>query len=199
MFLKNIFAAISIICTLIFFLPYLRDMFRGTTKPHIYTWLIWSITQATAVAAIWSGGGGAGAWAFLASSILVFLIFLLSFKYGTKNITSFDTFILIIALLAIVIWWKFDSPALAVYMATGIDLLGFLPSYRKIFQDPWSETLISWSGSVVSYIFAIAALSEYNILTSTYFLAMILANILLILICLIQRKRKVPKISQHIH
>ena len=24
---------------------YLRDIFRGNTKPHIYTWLIWAIVS----------------------------------------------------------------------------------------------------------------------------------------------------------
>lgn len=185
---KIISAIISAMLVVVFFAPYLRDILKRKTKPHTYTWLIWTITQGTALAGIWYGGGGAGSWAILVSTIVVFLIFLLSLKYGTKNITKTDTVILILAIVAILVWWKLNNPIAAILMVTLIDFLGFIPSYRKTFHEPWSETLISWIGSAVSYIFAIIALREYNVLTLTYLATMIIANIIMILICSVRRR-----------
>lgn len=57
--IKIILAIIStVVAIALAFVPYLRDIFRRKTKPHTYTWLIWTITQGTAVAGLWYGGGG---------------------------------------------------------------------------------------------------------------------------------------------
>ena len=96
----NIKIIFSIIASLLVifggYVFYLKDIFSRKTKPHIYTWLIWTITQGVALLGLLYGKGGWGALALSISTILVFIIFLISFKYGTKNITKFDTIILIV-------------------------------------------------------------------------------------------------------
>lgn len=188
----NIKILFSILATVIviggFFLPYLADMFRRRTKPHAYTWLIWSITQGTAVAGLIYGKGGWGAVALVSGTFFCFLIFLLSFKYGTRNITKSDTVVLIAALSAIVVWWQLNSPLLAVFMVSIIDVLGYIPTFRKTFEEPWTEPPIPWVVFSASNIFAILALSEYNLLTLTYIVSITLASVTLLIICLVRRK-----------
>jgi hypothetical protein len=167
--------------------PYFRDMLRGRTRPHAYTWLIWTITQGTAVAALFYGGGGWGALSLSIATLLAFLVFLFSLRFGTKNISKGDTLILITALLAVFVWWQLDHPLAAVVMVSAIDFFGYFPSIRKSFADPWSETLISWSAFSIANVFSLLALAEYNFLTMTYIITMTSANILLISICLIRR------------
>lgn len=190
--LNVIFLILSGLVSLFVFINYVYSIFYRGTEPHMYTWLIWFITQATAVAGMWYGGGGLGALAITFSTLSVFLIFLLSIKYGTKNITRSDTYILILALFAIVIWWVLGDPLISIIMVIAIDMFGYIPSWRKSAQEPWSETLISWSISPFGHIFAIAALSSYNFYTVAYPLSIILANYILVVICLYFR-RKVTK------
>jgi hypothetical protein len=170
------------------YLPYIRDMFRGITKPHAYTWLIWSITYGTATAAMWFGRGGWGFLAMFVSCFFVVLIFFLSIKYGTRNITIGDTIILGLALLAIVVWWQMNNPLLAVLMVSAIDVVGYFPSFRKVFHEPWSETIASWAIFSIANLLNIFALSEYNLLTVTYLLAITVANIILLVIGSLRRK-----------
>lgn len=169
-------------------IPYLRDMFKGETKPHAYTWLIWIITLGTAVAGLWKGNGGWGILSLSVELIFVFIIFLLSFKYGTKNITKTDTLILIVALAAVLVWWQLDNPVLAVAMAAAIDVIGYIPSWRKSYFEPWSETIFSWVGFTIANFLGIISLAEYNSLTLTYLLSVSVANIILIAICLVRRR-----------
>ncbi len=176
------------------FLPYLRDIFLKKTKPHAYTWLIWTITQGTAVAGLWYGKGDWGALALSVGTVFVFIVFLLSLKYGTRNITKSDTVILIAALLAVVVWWQLHSPWLAVLMVSVIDVLGFLPSFRKTFEEPWTETATSWTAFSLANILSILALSEYNFLTLTYLIAITSAEIILLTICLV-RRQLVPRMG----
>jgi len=185
---KIILTVIATAIGVVAFFPYLRDTFSLKTKPHAYTWLIWAITQGTAVFGIWYGGGGWGALNLTIGTLFVIVVFLFSIKYGTKNITKSDTAILVAALSAIIIWWRLDQPLISVIMVSMIDVIGYIPSFRKSYQEPWSETLISWILFSASNTFAILALEEYNLLTVTYLAAITSANIALFLLCFFRRK-----------
>lgn len=187
-----LFVALSVLISIAVFGNYIYSIFFRGTQPHMYTWLIWCITQATAVAGVWHGNGGIGAIAFSVATFFVFTIFLLSFRYGTKNITLSDTIVLFLALFAIAIWWVFDEPFWSIVLVILIDFFGYIPSWRKSAEEPWSETLISWSLSPVGHVFAILALAEYNFFTLAYPFSIILANYILVSICLLNR-RKVPR------
>jgi len=119
--------------------------------------------------------------------LITFGIFLISLRYGTKDITIWDTITLVIALLAILVWWQLKQPLISVIIVSVIDVIGYFPSFRKSWHAPWSETLISWLGFSIANVFAIISLAEYNFLTVTYLASVIFANVALFLICLTRR------------
>ena len=119
---------------------------------------------------------------------IIFLIFLMSLKYGSRDITKSDTSILIASLVAIIVWWQLKDPLLAVLMATTIDVVGYIPSWRKSYRQPWSETVSSWILATMANIFSILALREFNILTLTYLDAITVANSILLAICILRRR-----------
>ncbi len=185
--IKIAFAILSAVFMASAYFPYLKGMLAGKTKPHVYTWLIWTLTTGTATVALWYGGGGYGAASYTFSTFLTFIFFLLSFRYGTKNITKSDTVILILALVAIVVWWSLHNPLLAVFMVTAIDGFAYLPSFRKTFEEPWSEPIASWIMFTLGNLSTLIALREYNLLTVTYILMSVIANIILVCICIFRR------------
>lgn len=186
--LKLVFGILATIITIVGYVPYFRDIFSIKTKPHLYTWLIWGITQGTATLALLKGGGKIGAISLLIGTILVAVIFFLSFKYGTKNITKSDTLALIFALLAILVWWQLDNPILAVLMVSLIDMLGYIPTLRKTFTDPSTETMFFWICMLATDILAMLANSEYNLLTMSYLTALAVCNSAMILVIWFRRK-----------
>jgi len=190
--LKLLFSIIATAIGVAAIFPYLRDTFSRRTKPHPYTWLIWGITQGTAVAGIWHGGGGWGVLSLTVGTILAIIIFLVSLKYGTRNITKSDTVVLIAAFLAIGVWWQLDQPLISVIMVSAIDVLGYIPSFRKSYHEPWSEYLVAWIAWCATGVFAILALGEYNLLTTTYLITITVANLLFLLFC-VYRRQFVPK------
>ncbi len=190
--IKVLFAIISVIVSVGAFTAYVKDIFLKKTQPHVYTWLIWAITQGTATAGLWYGGGGLGAIELTIGTLGVIGVFIFALHHGTKNITAGDTVVLIFALLAIVAWWQLKSPLLAVFMVSAIDVFGYIPTFRKSFEEPWSETLATWIAFTIGNAFAIFALGEYNLLTMTYLIAISTANIILVAVCL-SRRPHVPK------
>ena len=180
--IKIIFAVLSVIFEFFAFFPYARDIFLNKTRPHIYTWLIWTITQGVAVVGIWYGKGGLGSISLTLGTFTVFLIFLFSFRNGKRDITKFDTLVLLLALSAILVWWQLDNPVMSVILVSIADTLGFFPSFRKSWVDPNSETLSTWMYFVIGNIFAILALSEYNLLTLLYISVITLADLVIFFI-----------------
>ena len=178
MSIKTIYGIVASILAVICFIPYIRDMLRKTTQPHIYTWLIWTILQVTGVIAMYKNRAGIGALALAIGALFCGFICVLSLKYGTKNITPFDTFCLIGALAATGTYAFLHRPLLSVILVSVIDFTGFLPTLRKAYSEPHSETLSMYTLFVISGIFSVMALSTYSLITTFYPLTLIIINIL---------------------
>lgn len=181
-------ALFATLLTIIGYIPYFRDIFAGKTQPHLFTWLIWAITQGTATVALLYGGGKFGAMSLITGTVLVLVILGLSFKYGTKNITRSDSIALIVALLAIVVWWQLHNPVLSVLMVSVIDGLGYIPTIRKSYVEPHSETISFWVIMAVVSILTIISNAEYNLLTVTYLTVLAIGNIIVATICFTRRR-----------
>jgi hypothetical protein len=190
--LKILFTVLSSICEIIGFFPYLRDSLLRKTRPHVFTWLIWMITTGVAVTGLWAGGGGIGAIPLTIAIIFITAVFLTSLRSGKKDIKKSDIVVLITALSAIFIWLILDSPLMAVLLVTFIDIIGYIPTFRKSFKEPWTETTSSWGLFAISGIFAILALEQYNFLTLSYIVPILLANCALFIFLIIRRKQN-PK------
>ncbi len=188
-YIKIGFAILSVIICLFAFYQYIRDIFLRRTEPHVYTWFIWIITQGTAFAGILYGKGELGSVGLGVSMALVVFVFILSLKYGTKNITTFDTALLAATLLAIFVWWQLNNITLAVIMVSLIDALIYIPTFRKSWEEPWSETISSWLLFNGANIANIAALNKYNFLTLVYLITIIICNFILIAICVFRRRK----------
>ncbi len=175
------------------FLPYFRDIFKRKTTPHTYSWLIWSILQITGVVAIIVGHGGYyGVLGIGIGALFCLSIFVLSFKYGTKNITAIDTFSFIGALLAIVIWIFTKNPLYSVVLISIIDFVGFIPTIRKGYEEPYTETMSTYLMASISDVFAILALSTFSLVTTLYLGTLVFSNALFVVILLYRRRTNHP-------
>jgi len=187
MTLKIFFGSLSLIVALVSFAPYLKDVLARKTTPHMYSWLVWTILQVTATVAIlrenlfWSALGVA------ALGLVSGIVFLLSFKYGTKNITAFDTACLIGALIAIGIWVFAHDVTLSIILITIIDFVGFLPTYRKGYEEPYSETLFLYACSAFSNLFSLFSITHYSIESSLYVASLVASNVIFVTIVLVRR------------
>jgi hypothetical protein len=186
--LQIVLATLSSIVGIVCFVPYIRDIFRHTTKPHSYTWLIWGILQSIAAAAMWSAGAGVAVASSTIGAALCIFIFLLSLKYGTKDIKTFDTVCLIGALLALVVYLFLHDALLSIILVTLIDFTAFLPTLRKTFVEPETETASTHLLSGASNALAIGALASFNITTLIYLPAIMLMDFILGILVLIRKK-----------
>lgn len=181
--------ALASVTTLVYgYVPYFRDILSKKTSPHIYTWFIWVITQTVVVIIGLYGGAGWGVLSLAIGAILLLCVFCLSFRYGTRNITIQDTVFLALALCAIVLWRFTKAPLPSLLMVTSIDAAGYLPTLRKCWHDPWSETLSFWLLCSLSNGMSLMALSQFNWLTATGLVTLMVLNLLVFTLCLCRRQ-----------
>lgn len=147
---------------------YITDMLRGNTKPHTYTWLIWTIVTFVAFFGQWVSGGGAGSWATGVTAVYCLFVLIASLRYGTTDITNFDKVCLALSLASIVPWALTNNILLSVVLASFTDVVGFLPTMRKTWHAPKSESLGSMYFDALKHGLSIGALQSYSVVTWLY-------------------------------
>ena len=104
------------------------------------------------------------------------IIFLFSLQYGFKQIRKIDTYFLIAALLSFIPWALTKDPTISVVIVVSIDVIAFIPTLRKTWQHPASETPLLYSMNVVRHGLTLFSLQAYNIATILHSLVMIVVN-----------------------
>lgn len=187
--MKETIGLIAVALGIIGAIPYIIDIFKGKTKPHLFSNIIWAVVTTLAFFGQTAGGAGPGAWTTGVMAIITIAIMFLSINYGTKDITRSDIFFLVIGLLAIIPWWLTDDPTISVVIATIIDVCGFFPSIRKTIRDPRSETTSTWILNLIRHGISLFALTKVTTVTYIYPLALFLMNIIMVYIIVYGRRK----------
>ena len=187
--MKEIIGIIAVIITFVGYIPYIRDTIKGKTKPHVYSWFIWAFVTFIIFALQVLGHAGAGALTTLATAFLCLIIFILGMRNGHKDITKFDTVTFVISLIAIGIWVFAKQPVISTILIVTINTLANLPTIRKSWKDPHSETLFTWEMGAVRNFLGILALANYSLLTWLYPVTNLLINIIESTILIVRRKQ----------
>ena len=157
-------------------LNYFADIFRGKTHPHAFSWLIWGTISSIGFAAQVAEGAGPGSWARGFGAATCFILVVLGFLKGEKNITRGDWVTLVVALSAIPLWIMTDTPFWSVIIVCFIDTIGYAPTVRKSWSKPHGELAVSYLFSCLGAGFSLVAIEQYTPSTWLYPLVLTLSN-----------------------
>ncbi len=172
-------------------IPYLREVFKGKIKPHPYTWLVGTVVSAITFFGMLVKGAGIGALPTAVAEMFTIIIFFASLKYGFKEIPKTDSIFLGLALIGIIPWLLTNDPTLSIIIAVCIDVISFIPTIRKTWKYPASESPTIYFMNAARHALTIYALQAYNIATTLHSIAMIVINTIMTL--LIVRKQRNSK------
>ncbi len=179
-----ILAIIASILAVIGNVSYLKDVLKGTVKPHPYTWFIWSIVSMTTFFGGLVKGAGIGALPTGIAEGFTIIIFLFSLKYlfqgKAGHIRAIDNYFLAIALLGLIPWQITKDPTISVIIVVAIDLVAFIPTLRKTWANPETERPLLYGMNVGRHVLTLFSLGAYNIATTIHSVAMICTNTLMI-------------------
>lgn len=174
--MKETIAIVAALLAVVGNIPYLVDIVKKKVQPHPYTWLVWSLVSCIIFFGQVAKGAGIGALPTAASEIFTIIIFFFSLQYGFKNIKKIDTVFLILALAGLIPWILTKDPTISVIIAVSIDLVAFVPTIRKTWFYPKTETPILYGSNVLRHILMLFSLQAYNIATTLHSIVMITTN-----------------------
>lgn len=185
---KTIISSIAVALAMGSYIPYFRDIAKGKTKPHTFSWLVWSLLHAIGFAASFIKGGGAGSWVTGASTLACSTVFIIALKKGETKLHPYDWFAMAGAFVALIFWWFTSEPTLSVILIALIDVLGFLPTFRKSYFNPFGETAITYLMGSVYFSLSLIALESYTIATWFYPASIIIVNTAFVSMLYIRKK-----------
>lgn len=186
---KIILGIIAAAVGFIGYIPYFRDIFKGKTKPHVFSWFVWCLLTGIAFFAQIAEGAGPGAWVTGFAAITCLVVAVLAIFRGEKKITLSDWLSFIGALLGLLLWRLTDNPMLAVILITITDALAFVPTIRKAYYKPYEETIAAWLSYSLKFFIGLMALESYNVTTMLYPSALAVMNGSFALMLYVRRKK----------
>jgi hypothetical protein len=137
----EIVAIVSGIITAVAVVPYVRDMLRSTTRPNLVTWGLWLLIQSVLIAAQFSAGASWSVVLPLVEMVTVGIVFVLGVVgYGYKKYGWLDIVCFSLVIAALILWQITDQPVVALILSVVADFVAVIPTLKKSYLDPTSET-----------------------------------------------------------
>ena len=134
-----------------------------------------------------SDNAGPGAWVTLVTAILSLTIFALGIRQGDKDITKSDTLSFVAAIFALGLWLFAEQPVATTVLLVTVGMLGFIPTIRKSWNKPYTETISTYAINSFRQGLSFFALTNYSILTWLFPVTWSIANGLFVLFLIIRR------------
>jgi hypothetical protein len=173
-------------------LPYIRDVLRGTTRPHRGTWFIWSALATVALASQLADGAGWSVVMVAAQAFATGLIFAFSIRRGVGGFSPWDITLLTIAALGVVGWLVSSTPVVATACVVLADVVGVCLMLPKTWRDPSSETTSTFALASVAGLLSMLAVAELDASLLLYPVYFFLANCLIAVVIVTRRRSAGP-------
>ena len=158
---------------------YIRDMYRGETRPNRVSFFLWSL--APMIGAFISFQEGAR---FLVVPIFMagfnpFIILLFSFikRSGYWKLGIFDYVCGVISIVALFLWIVAGEPLLAFVFAIIADLFASIPTIVKSWKSPYSESPLLYVISSFGNIIALLTITTWSIVSYGFPIYLTLSNL----------------------
>ena len=179
---------------------YIRNTLAGKTKPNRVSWFMWALAPLVGTAA--AIAAGADVWVssriFLAGFIPLLVVaasFLNPQSYW--KLTAFDFLCGVCSFIAFIVWVFAGSPRLAILLAALGDALAALPTIRKAWSYPETETGITYIASSISVFLVLPSIPVWNIENSAFQIYLLAVNACLLFS--IYRKRIFKRDNAYAH
>lgn len=165
---REVVGVLAVVLTLSGMLPYIYNSWRGKTRPHMFTWLIWTVMTFITFAAQVVKNGGPGAWTTGVTGLFCLPILVMAVRLGSYNVRRIDGFCLAAAVVAGAAWVVTDDPTISVILVTLIDTVAFIPTMRKSWNKPHEETILNNLTSAAKHFLSIVALTSISVTTALF-------------------------------
>jgi ABC-type amino acid transport substrate-binding protein len=158
------------------YVPYIRDIKLGKTKPERMSWFIWAVLGSIAFFSQLAEGATDSLWMPGVQTVGVIIIFLLAIKRGTGGLKRSDIAALIVAVVGLALWFFTREAVWALIFVMIADSAGSLLTVIKTYKDPESETLVAWVFATLAGLLAAIAVGKIDAVLLAYPIYIFFAN-----------------------
>lgn len=162
---------------------YIYDTIKGTTRPNRVSQSLWAIAPLIGVGAAISSGAGllTTVRIFMARFVpLTVLIASYANKTGYWKTTRFDYLCGLFSVAALVLWLLIDLPVYAVLLAALADCFAAIPTIKKSWTNPESETGIAYIMSLFSVIVILPTIHVFDIQNTAFQIYLLIVDTVLV-------------------
>ena len=152
----SLIAGILLVCG---YVPYIRAILKGTTKPAKASWAIWACLDTVALYGMYLQNSVNGQ--IVGATLGAIVVAMLSIKYGKPGWTKLDEYCLAGAVIGISL--IFLSPRWSLLASLATIFVGSFPTFRSAWNDPRLENKLAWTLGWFSCVFAICAVPKWTV------------------------------------
>lgn len=150
-----IFGTVAGIISFGAYLVYIFSIIKKETRPSRATWWILTIVGSVTGLSYYFSGAVDTIWVPVADVVGIFIVAVLSIKYGEGGLNPFDISCFLVSMTGLVLWYIFKEPVAALILNLSMDFVGMLPTIKKSYLEPTGESRFSWlltfSGNILNF------------------------------------------------
>jgi len=149
-------------------LRYVVDVLHGRTVPHRLTWLLWGVAPLVAFSAELSEGVGLHSLMTLlvgVSPLMILGASLVTRYPGTWRMTRFDAMCGALSVIGLILWQVTSEGNVAIGLSLAADALAAVPTVRKAFRAPETESYAAYLGAAISAAITLLTIRHWNFAT----------------------------------
>ncbi len=172
------FAIIGAIIGLLGCVGYAWDTVRGKTKPNRVGWSLWALAPLVAFAAELSQGVKLQSLTTFSAGFGPLLVLVASFadRKAYWRISTFDWYCAGLSVLSLALWWITGKGDLAIFFAICADLVACLPTIRKGFTNPETESPGAFIAGFIGVIITMLTIQEWTFANYAFPIYLLIAN-----------------------
>lgn len=155
--------SLTILSSFIFlssFVLYNKNILNSSVKPHIVSWVLFSvITLINAITyVIFTGDVFKSALAFTDFFTCIVITCLILFKGKYVKFTILEYSIIFLSILSLVVWYVLHSAQYANLLLQPAYILAFIPTLKSVFINPENENARVWFMWAFSFILTLVVI-----------------------------------------
>ena len=173
---------VGVLINLVGLFWYIKDVIKGGTKPNLVSWFIWSLAPFIGVFFQLKAGAGFSILpVFMAgfTSLVVIIVSVLK-KNGYWKINTFDVICGIISLFALTLYIMTHNLGVSIFFAIFSDALAYIPTIRKSWNFPETETGLMYTTGIVSNIIGLLTIKIWIFPIYSFGIYIILFNAIVV-------------------
>jgi hypothetical protein len=184
---------LAVLLGLVGYFHYFKGLINRTTKPHFFSWFVWTLMTYIVLAIQFTSGAGYGIWVTAFTALICTVISVIAFRRGSREYSTLDKTLFGAALLSLALWGLMQDPIAATIILVVADAAAFGITFKKSFYHPEQEAVTMYAFSAMKSTAGLLAVQNYNLNTWLYFAYLITANTVFVVMSII-RKRQLKRV-----